>query len=91
MGKLLKVLTKQEHNHRLDYDENADHWYGNTEPFSAKKWCLLITHWLGNAYNKLIFQDYKPYVRRIWEKPGCFITADGSEDEKVQPKGLKVY
>ena len=55
------------------------------------KWCLLITRWVGNTYNKLISQDYKPYVYRIWEKPGCFITADGSEDEKVQPKGLKVY
>ena len=55
------------------------------------KWCLLITRWAGNAYNKLISQDYKPYVCRIWEKPGCFITADGSEDEKFQPKGLKVY
>ena len=61
-GELLKVLIKQEHNSWLDCDENADRWYGNTEPFSAKERRLLITHSVGNAYNKLISQDYKPYV-----------------------------
>ena len=28
----------------------------------------LITHWVDNTYNKLISQDYKPYVWRMWEK-----------------------
>ena len=50
-GELLKVLTKQEHNHWLDCDENADRWYRNTEPFSAKERSILITHWVGNVYN----------------------------------------
>ena len=67
-GELLKVLTKQEHNRWLDCDENADRWYGNTEPFSAKEQRILITHWVGNAYNKLIFQDYKTYAWRMWEE-----------------------
>ena len=43
-GELLKVLTKQEHNRWLDCDENADRWYRNTEPFSAKERRILITH-----------------------------------------------
>ena len=90
-GELLKVFAKQEHNRWLDCDENADRWYGNIETFSAKQWRILITHWVGNAYNKLIPQDYKPYVWRMWEKTGCLITADGSEDEKIQPEGLKEY
>ena len=84
-GEFLEVLTKQEHNPWLDCDKNADRWYGNTEPLSAKEQRILITHWVGNAYNKLISQDYKPYVWRIWEKAG------GSEDEKIQPEGLKEY
>ena len=49
-GELLKVLTKQEHNRWLDCDENADHWYRNTEPFLAKERSILITHWIGNVY-----------------------------------------
>ena len=28
---------------------------------------------------------------RTWVKAGCLITADGSEDEKIQPEGLKEY
>ena len=28
---------------------------------------------------------------RMWEKTGSLITADGSEDEKIQPEGLKEY
>ena len=65
---LLKVFPKQEHNRWLDCDEKADRWYGNTEPFSAKERRILITHWIGNACNKLISQDYKLYVWRMWEK-----------------------
>ena len=88
---MLKVLPKQENNRCLNCDENVDRWYGNTEPFSAKERRILIVHWVGNAYNKLLSQDYKPYMKRIWEKTGCLVTTDGSEDEKIQPKGLKEY
>lgn len=27
----------------------------------------------------------------MWEKTGCLITADGSEDKKIQPEGLSGY
>ena len=27
----------------------------------------------------------------MWEKTGCLITADDSEDEKIQPEGSKEY
>ena len=62
-----------------------------SEPFSGKKRRILITHWVGNAYKKIISKDYKPYVWRMWEKTGCLITADGSEKKKIQPEGLKEY
>ena len=81
---------KQEHNHWLDCDENSGQWYGNTEPFSAKERCILITQWVGNAYFKLT-SDYKSYIWRMWEKTGCLTTADGSEDKKIQPEGLSNY
>ena len=59
-GELLKVLSKQEQKHWLDCDENAHRWYGNIDPSSAKEWPMLITQPVGNAYNKLISQDFKP-------------------------------
>ena len=90
-GELLKVITKQEHKYWLDCDENADRWYGNTELFSAKERRILITRWASNAYSKLISQDHKSCVWRMWEKTGCLITADDSEDEKIQPEGSKEY
>ena len=90
-GQLLEVLTKQEHNHCLDCDENAGRWYGDTEPFSAKERRILITHWVGNAYSKLPSEDYKSYIWRMWGKKGCLITADGSEDKKIEPEGLSNY
>ena len=89
-GELLKVLIKQEHNSWLDCDENADRWYGNTEPFSAKERRILITHSVGNAYNKLISQDYKPYVWRMWKK-NRISHYRWWKDEKIEPEGLEEY
>ena len=66
-------------------------WECRSLAFSAKERRVLITHWVCNAYNKLISQDYKPYVWRMWEKTGSLITADGSEDEKIQPEDFKEY
>lgn len=36
-------------------------------------------------------EHYKSFVWRVWEKTGCLITADGSDDAKIQPEGLPAY
>ena len=56
---------------------------------SEKK--ILITHWAGNAYRKLCDSRYDNFRWRLFEKTGCLITADGSEDAKVFPEGLLNY
>ena len=41
------------------------------------------SHWTGNAYNRIVSEHYKSFVWRVWEKTGCLITADGSDDAKI--------
>ena len=90
-AELLKVLIKQKFSSWLDSDENADRWYGNLEPFSAKGRRMLISHWTGEAYKILISAKYDDFRWRMFEKTGCLITADRSDGEKINPEGLPNY
>ena len=75
----------------LDNEDNAEKWYGNESGFCAKDRRILITLWAGSAYQKLISKDYDDFRWRLFEKTGCLITADGSEDDKISPEGLPEY
>ena len=52
---------------------------------------ILITHWVGEAYKKLAGSEYDNLRLRVWQKTGCLMTADGSEDGLIKPEGLKSY
>ena len=84
-------MIKQAQRDWLDDDVNADRWHGHGDPFTAKERRILITHWVGNAYERVISDKYAEFRRKMWEKTGCLITADGSEDEKISPEGLPGY
>ena len=90
-AQMLKVLTKQAHHNWLDSDDNADRWYGNTTPYDAKERRILLTHWCGDAYNKLIGPEYDAFRWKIWQKTGGLLTADGSDDHLIAPEGLPNY
>ena len=90
-SKLLKVLMTEQHNRWLDDDNNAEHWYGNEKPYSAKERRILISHWAGEAYKKLCSTDYDTFCFKIWQKAGCLMTADGTSDDKIKPEGLNHY
>lgn len=91
IAQLHKVLIGQAHREWLDKEGNADKWYGNDSQFTASERRILITHWVGDAWKKLCSPEYDNFRRRCWEKTGCLLTADGSEDEKITPEGLKLY
>ena len=57
----------------------------------VKKRRILITHWVGEAYSKLMGDDYSKSRWRSFEKTGCLTTADGSKDSKIEPEGLTGY
>ena len=90
-GKVLNMITEQEHHKWLDDEEHADRWHGNEEPYSAKERRTLTTHWAGEAYKKLAIKKYDDLRKKIWIKTGCLITADGSDDEQTAPERLSNY
>eukprot|EP00795_Rhopilema_esculentum_P000160 gene160-biopygen6813 len=51
----------------------------------------MLTHWVGNATEKLSAEDYDKVRYRCFEKTGCLIIVDGSADDKINPKGLQNY
>ena len=89
-AQLLKALIKQEFFNLLDDDDNIDKWYGETV-FSASQKRILITRWVGKAYGKTCYPKYDHLRYRLFEKTRTLITADGSDDDNIQPEGLPNY
>ena len=82
---------EQEHQKWLDDKEHANRLYGNEEPYLAKERRILITHWAGEAYTKLCWNEYDDFRKKLWLKRSCLISADGSNDDKSAPEGLQNY
>ena len=88
LGRNVKVLTAKEFECWLEYDENLEKWEDGKLSASDKR--ILITHWVGAAWEKLFSnKDYHP--DRYFERTGCLLTLDGSEDDKVNVQGLPNY
>lgn len=87
----LKVKVRQAHYQWLDWDENVNKWYREENHFTASERQILITHWVGEAYKALLEATYDTFEQEIFERTGCFLTADGSRDNLVQPEGLPHY
>lgn len=49
----LKTLTSQAQRRWLDDDASAEKCYGHDKYFTSKKRWILITLWIGEAYEKL--------------------------------------
>ena len=77
----------------VDDGVNTKIWYGHGSSFASKERRILITHiyWIGEAYEKLTSVKYDHLRLRVWEKTGCMITADESDDQLINPEGLKNY
>ena len=91
LAQMLKVLIRQAHRDWHDQEENADKWYSNESKFSASNQRILITHRVGKAWKKLCSSAYENLRRRSWEKTGCLIATDGSDDDKITPEDLTSY
>lgn len=89
---MLKTKISSLQEQWLEEDENIDLWTGNSDKkLDVKQRKIPITHWVGNAYNQLMSDEYSKTRYRCFEKTGCLITADGSEDDKISPEGLTNY
>ena len=85
--------VKAGHNYQkwLDEGDNVDSWFGHENTLTAMHMRILITQWGGKAWETLCGPEYDNLRKRCWEKTGCLMTADGSEDDKVTPEGLPSY
>ena len=90
-GSMIKRLVTQEQDKWLEMDENFDRWAGNGKPLSASDRRILISHWVGEAHKRLQEANYDKFRRNCFEKTGCLMTADGSDDSLVKPEGLPGY
>ena len=90
-AQLLKSLIGQAQRRWLDDEDNAEKWYGHDKQFTAKERRILITHWCALAYRRVIGEEYDHLRLRVWQKTGCLMTANGSDDEKITPEGLPNY
>ena len=62
-------------------------YWGSQLKASDKK--ILITSWSGQAYRTIMTEESNSFRYRLFQKTGCLVTADGSDDDKVQPGDLK--
>nr|XP_047139036.1 uncharacterized protein LOC124814961 [Hydra vulgaris] len=92
-GKAFKSHIKAEQKICLENDENIELCLGNDDrKLSAKDRRILITRWVGEAYRKTSKDElFLRMLYRSFAKTGCLITADGSEDDKINPEGMPAY
>ena len=48
-----------------------------------------MTQWAGKAWSELC--SNQTFFKRLFEKTGCTITADGTDDFKISQQGLENY
>ena len=92
-GQLFKEKIRQVFEDWLMEDENMDQWLGNKnqKPFTASQRRILIVNWVGRAQQLLFKSDYDGFRKNCFDRTGCNITADGSEDCLIKPEGLSNY
>ena len=48
-----------------------------------------MTSWTGQAWEEL--EKYTRFLRRSFERTGCLMTIDQSEDDLIKPQGYENY
>eukprot|EP00794_Sanderia_malayensis_P010179 gene10179-11221_t len=78
----LKMLAGQHYQQWLDEGNNIDLWYGHEKGLTSMQRRILVTQWIGSAWNTLCNADYANLRTRCWKKTGCLMTADGSNERR---------
>ena len=84
-GKLFKVYVGKALDAWLLNGDNVEKWESNKLTASDRR--FLITQWTGEAA-KQIDRDIR-YSRRLFEKTGLAMTADGSDDNLINLQGVE--
>ena len=91
-GQVLKNKIRQVIDEWLLDDDNLSLWLGHTdEKLTASRRRILISHFVGEAHQRLQHPNYHGFIWNCFERTGCLITVDGSGDSKIKPEGLSDY
>ena len=86
-GFLIKKLMGKELDKHLEESDNLEKWQSS---FSASERRILLTEWLGSAW-ELINSEYPGNRKKLFQRTGLLMTADGSDDNLIQPEGFADY
>ncbi|XP_014675269.1 PREDICTED: jerky protein homolog-like [Priapulus caudatus] len=85
-GKLIKSKVGEAMEGWLEKEANLEEWH---DKLSAKRRRILMTQWTAQAWREL--STNKGLCKKLFEKTGCLMTADGSNDDQIRPQGLESY
>lgn len=68
----------------LEHGENLQKWENGSLTASERR--VLLTHWVGAVVEEI--DADQAYRKRLFEKTGSGMTADGSEDDRINLEGL---
>ena len=86
-GWLTKTIMGQQLDKYLEKKDNLRKWQSS---LSASERRILITHSLGDAWER-ITHDYPHFRKKLFQKTGLLMTADGSDDVLIKPEGFTDY
>jgi hypothetical protein len=81
---LLQFLYDECQDEWLDVEENLERWEAN---MTASERRIMMATWSGQAWTKFQSDKYSHARWRYFEKTGCLVTADGSDDGNINPEG----
>ena len=85
-GRMMKLKIGAAMETWLEEEDNLDKWQDNLLASDRR---ILMTQWAGKAWSELC--SNQTFFKRLFEKTGCMITADGTDDFKISPQGLENY
>ena len=82
-GKTFKTKIGEEMDKWLESEDNLELWH---DKLSARQRRTLMTKWAGAAWRELVKDQ--AFIKKLFQKTGCLITIDGTEDDMIRPQGL---
>lgn len=86
-GRLFKVYVGKFLDKWLLEADHVELWESNKLTASQRR--VLITQWVGEAAKKIDVDMGVEYRRRLFEKTGLAMTADGSDDDLINLEGVE--
>ena len=87
---MLKTKIGQEMDKWLEEKDNLELWHDKITARQRRILCrAVMTKWTGAAWRVLV-KD-RDFIKRLFQKRGCLVTIDGSDDDMIKPQGFEEY